>query len=566
MTLRNVFHSLRVKNLKSTIRKFPVYLNLRDHFGQSDPAEALIRHGRSIGFADPGQLVAAWRAGYVILILDGFDEVSSNQIVRSTKKIKLARRQAVGIIRAFIEQSPEDCGILISGREHYFDSHEELESSLGVKDRDIILSLSEFTQEQVAVFLAKRGVTQHIPEWFPSRPLLLGYLVVRGLFGSQSPLAQPLMQEDGWNYILDRVCEREARQIDPVLIEPKLVREFIERLASKARNTSSRRGPLYMNDIGAVFESIFDRPPDEKAETLMLRLPGLTASSGGESAREFIDDDFVDACRAGDVSRYAISPFAGRLSDLENATAQAGSLGCRLAAFQLSKLPVTNKQLSAAIEASCKLQGSSALSIDLIRIAQELKYDYVGSVAYIKDGFFDIFEVFDSPNLLNLKFQECYFERLEIEMEALVDNSPRFERCQIEELSGPLSLKDVPRGLFDDKTEITKFVQEAKTNADILDLDMPMALRVLLTVLRKLFVQSGRGRRENAFFRGLDTNARAYVADILSLLESYEFARPYKINGPAVCIQNRAKAVEVREIMMAPQTSRNILVQKVRML
>jgi hypothetical protein len=32
------------------------------------------RHGRNIGFPNPSQLVRAWKAGYAVLLLDGFDE------------------------------------------------------------------------------------------------------------------------------------------------------------------------------------------------------------------------------------------------------------------------------------------------------------------------------------------------------------------------------------------------------------------------------------------------------------------------------------------------------------
>ncbi len=219
MTLRALFYLLQKKHLKAQINRFPVYLNLRDHFGQSDPAEALIRHANRIGMADPNQLVAGWRAGFVLLFLDGFDEVSSARLVRGSAKIKQARRQAVRLVREFVEQSPRRGKVVITGREHYFDSHNELVSALGLKDKDLILSLNEFTQDQITVFLQKKGINQHVPDWLPSRPLLLGYLVVRGLLSVESRLSEPTTQEDGWNYILDRVCEREASQIDPVLIE-----------------------------------------------------------------------------------------------------------------------------------------------------------------------------------------------------------------------------------------------------------------------------------------------------------------------------------------------------------
>lgn len=562
MTLRALFYQLQRKHLESQINRFPVYLNLRDHFGQSEPAEALIRHANHIGMADPNQLVAGWRAGCVLLFLDGFDEVSAARLVRGSEKIKQGRRQAVRLVREFIDQSPKRGKVVISGREHYFDSHNELMSALGLKDKDLILSLNEFTQDQITEFLEKKGIHQHVPDWLPSRPLLLGYLVVRGLLGGDSRLSEPTTQEDGWNYILDRVCEREASQIDPVLIEPKAVREFIERLASKARNTVSRRGPLFIRDISSVFESVFDMPPDEKAEILILRLPGLTSSTGGESSREFIDDDFVDACRAGDVSRFVCNPFDAVFQDLENATAQMGGLGCRLAASLLNKDGVTPKQIGAALENAADKQNSGALSIDLLRIIQELNLDYIGKKIYLRDGFFDELEIYKSPNLSNICFQECYFTRVEIDLDARRATSPRFERCQIDELAGPISVDDIPENIVDNATEIGAFAQEARTNADILALDIPMAVRVLLTVLRKLFVQSGSGRKENAFYRGLDTNARAYVSEILELLEGAGFAHPHKINGPRIWMPNRAKSSEAKEVLRAPQKSNHsILIQ-----
>lgn len=130
MTMRELFYLLKEKHLQSQIVRFPVYLNLRDHFGQSDPAEALIRHANSIGMADPNQLVAGWRAGFVLLFLDGFDEVSSARLVRGSEKIKQARRQAVRLVHEFVEQSPNRGKVIITGREHYFDSHNELVSAL----------------------------------------------------------------------------------------------------------------------------------------------------------------------------------------------------------------------------------------------------------------------------------------------------------------------------------------------------------------------------------------------------------------------------------------------------
>ncbi len=116
------------------------------------------------------------------------------RLVRGSAKIKQARRQAVRLVREFVEQSPNRGKVVITGREHYFDSHNELVSALGLKDKDLILSLNEFTQDQITVFLQKKGINQHVPDWLPSRPLLLGYLVVRGLLSVESRLSEPTTQ------------------------------------------------------------------------------------------------------------------------------------------------------------------------------------------------------------------------------------------------------------------------------------------------------------------------------------------------------------------------------------
>lgn len=243
-----------------------------------------------------------------------------------------------------------------------------------------------------------------------------------------------------------------------------------------------------------------------------------------------------------------------------------GGLGCCLAASRLKKEGATSKQISAALENAAEKLSAGALSIDILRILQELNFSYTGDQIFLRDEFFDEFEIYASPNFSKVGFQECYFGRVALDLGTGSATSPRFEKCQIDELVGPVSSDDIPENIVDDETEIGVFSQEAKTNADILALDIPLAVRVLLTVLRKLFVQSGSGRKENAFYRGLDPNARAYVADILSLLQTAEFAHPHKINGPRIWMQNRAKSIDARDILGAPQKSSHPLLEKTRSL
>ena len=565
MTLRSLFYELRNRHLNSSILRFPVYINLRDHFGQSDPSEALMRHATRIGMADPHQLIAAWRAGFVLLILDGFDEVSSARLVRGTEKVKRARREAVRLIRTFISESPARSRVLLSGREHYFDSGSEMFSALGLKNDDVVYTLNEFSSDQIDVYLRKHGINDFVPDWLPSRPLLLGYLVVRGLLTPDESGQLPQAADQGWDYILDRVCEREAQQIDPVLIDSSAVRELIERLATKARNTASGRGPIFLKEIGEVFEAIFDMPPDEKSEVLILRLPGLTASSG-EGTREFIDDDFVDAARVGDVLRFVENPFVERGTDLESCASPMGSLGTRVAASKLIRIGATAKKLNSALAEANKRNLSSFLILDLINIMKECGFNLQIGPIFLRDEFIGYFDVHEMLFLGDVVFQECYFGILDFEAGVSAAVAPKFEKCVIEEIVGPVSMADVADGIFDKSTEIIKIREEAKTNSDILSLEIAMSIRVLMTILRKLFFQAGSGSREGAFFRGLDHKGRAYVPEILNLLQTHNFAHPQRLGGPPIWLPNRAKSSVAGNILAAPQQNKESLLRAVKRL
>ena len=555
MTMRSVFYALEDAYVTNSDPRFPIYINLRDHFGQDDPAEALMRHGTRIGFSGPSQLVAAWNAGLCHVLLDGYDEVSSSRMVRESQRLRAARRQAVQLVRNFLESTSQDSAKLLSGREHYFDSDRELTAALGLDEQDVLLHVEEFTIKQIKEYLRKRNRSDiDVPDWIPSRPLLLAYLAGKTQHSDLSLAGR----EEGWDFLLDRVCEREAKQINPS-VDPKQVRQFIERLATGVRSTTSGRGPIYAKDIDEVFQEIFEVRPDEKSEILISRLPGLTTSK--DDAREFVDGDFVDACRAGDVVRFVDHPHDEHIAEIE-ITNQMGDLGCRLAAHKLTGSSAG--KLSAALRKSTEQETLSGLSIDLVGLFQELQLDYTGTPAYVRNGMFSDVVIVDGGDLSGICLESCFIGRAVVEGHNA--RGPRFVHCDVESIVGPQGPGDLPVGIFDSSTVVHAFLNEAQTNADIMGLSISLGRRVLLTVLRKLFVQSGSGRRESAFFPGFDHRARSYVDGILRLVEQHHFARPYKVNGPRVWIPNRAKAGEAWEILKAPKQSNHPLVAAVEVL
>jgi AraC-like DNA-binding protein len=147
MTLREIYRHLAKSHQQSRTHQFPIYLNLREHQGQPDPAEIMQRHARNIGFENPSQLVRAWKAGYVVLLLDGFDEVSSQGLHGAWRRLRDARSASMAGLKRLITESPEKCGIALAGREHFFDTEEERKKSIGQTSTWKDIRLDEFTEK-----------------------------------------------------------------------------------------------------------------------------------------------------------------------------------------------------------------------------------------------------------------------------------------------------------------------------------------------------------------------------------------------------------------------------------
>ena len=178
MTLREVFRILVKLYRSRKTSKFPIYINLREHQKQDDIDEILERHAKKLGFEDKSNLVKAWNLGLCHLILDGFDEMMSAGINSKSTKMRDIRFRITAPIRKFIEDMKLGVGILIAGRQSYFDTDSERKKSLGTTNF-IELSVGDFSQEQIELYLQKNKFDIVIPDWVPSRPLLLGTLIVK---------------------------------------------------------------------------------------------------------------------------------------------------------------------------------------------------------------------------------------------------------------------------------------------------------------------------------------------------------------------------------------------------
>lgn len=582
MTMRHIFFDAQAIYLTNKSHRFPVFLNLRDHVGQDEPSSSLFDHGTRIGFSNPEQLVRAWRAGFVHIFLDGFDEIASSRFRSGSLGLRAVRRNAMTRVRKFIEQHPSDeSNLLISGRENYFGSPDEMIQSLGISGRKYrILTLNDFTLEQVQVYLKRLGLAADmIAEWLPFRPLLVGYLAKRGILQGDTALGS-LSRAEGWDFLLDQICEREGRQIQDLGGQTDQVRRYIDRLATRSRATTSGRGPLSSNDMTELFRQVFPSSPDEAAQQLLLRMAGMTGaavdagmvstSSDEQDSREFIDDDLVDVARAGDVCRFIAYPYDENLVELfsdRSCTTTMGDLGIEVAAFKLGNAPAG--QLSTALRLAANHEAPS-LAFDILRIMQILGRDLstTGGTEkiVIENGYIPTLEMSSSGDFSSLYLHECIVGRVEIDDDPASITGPILRECFIEEVHGVSGNFERVSHILPSSNEIGSFKNDGIANSDLRKQSIPDGVRVLISSLRKLFLQSGSARKENAFPRGLNDAEKAYVSDVLDLISSHGFAVAQRNRGPILWIPNRAKRKEAISITESPNQTDNALLDDVRRL
>lgn len=569
MTLREIYKELRKAYFNRRTTQFPVYLNLRDHFGQTNPAEVLERHGRYLGFSHPAHLVRAWRAGYAILLLDGFDELTTTGIQGLWKRLHDTRYRAVQAVRDFVRNQPPDAGLIITGRAHFFDSDRERRTALGVTSDVVELTINEFSDEQIQRYLERIGLEGKVPSWMPSRPLLVGYLAASGVLqeaiGAAGGAAAQGTATDparGWDLMLDRVCTREA-EIEAGIDGPT-VRRILERLATMVRSSQSGLGPLSHDQIIAAFSEICGYQPDEKGLLLLQRLPGLGIDRADEGTRVFLDEELADACRAGDVSHFIADPFNMNPTVFRNTESGLGSVGIGLCVLKAQASGLSSGKLNAVLKKVTDSDDLGFVALDLALVAIELGYS-IDVPLQIRDIYIPSLDLYQGmKDSSNLQFRGCFFSRVAVDPEVTATHLPRFVGCYIDELEGRSSRKDLPTDVFDSQCQIEKFSEAPETTDAIAEMDLPLGARVLLTVLKKVYLQTGSGRKENALHRGLDHHSRRLVPSVLRLLQSEGLIAPYRRAGldMTIWVPDRARATRVGKIVTSPRTCGDPLIAK----
>lgn len=557
MVLRELFFDLARRYLDGGDHRFPVHINLREHSGAIYPDEILERHARAIGFSSPSKLVRAWRAGYAVLLLDGLDEITSLGFQGKWNKLREVRFRALLAVRTLVSEQPVSTGVIVAGREYYFDSYSELKTSLGLRST-LDLSLNDFSQDQIDELLRSLGVAgqQIAPAWLPKRPLFVATLALRGYLADLRG-AQDSSIGAGWSHLVSSICERESRI--SMGLDSETIRRVLDRVATLSRCRPEGAG-ISQTELVQAFTDVCGYVPDEQGLLLLERLPGLGISAVNSEDRTFIDADFESALGAGDLARYYVEPW-GEHETVKAVCRPLSEVGISVGVSMLHDDPRA-KHGNPAFE---RAQGFGCLTFDVLQLSAALGARVSCSVAVsdVHATYLDVSGEWDANEAVY--FSDCIFDTLDVDVQSNFACATRLQGCLVRTIEGARDNNELPANFLDERCVVEGFAEGASSNAQILDADMPLPLRVLVVVLRKLYVQAGSARKENAFYRGLDHNAQRYVGDILDILSSEGLASIDRRRGSdPVVVPNRSEMRRVARVISAPRASTDPLVVRVR--
>lgn len=566
MTVRHVHQKLANAFLTKRHTRFPITLNLRDHQGQKDADEAIRRHATKIGFDSPAKLVRAWRAGDVDVLLDGFDEIATTGWLGQANNLRQIRRRSVELVRKIVEETPTGVGLLLAGRRHLFDSQTEMLSAFNLSQRKpSIFTTDEFSEAQIQKYLTRLGWESSLPEWIPARPLLLGYLATSGAlssFADPSPMNETTAAE-GWDALLTRICQRESAM--EVGVDADQIRRVLERLATLARTRNDGIGPIFQEDFSRAFNDVCGYSPDEGSYMLLQRLPGLGVTNPTDGSRYFIDETLADVARAGDLVRYVQYPdYEKSMEGVTGSAVSLGAIGMGVAHFNAAQLSVTGPQALATAERLQKRGASDSVAFDSVRLAMNLDLTVSPKLSFKNLQLERMIFGDAEGDLSALHLDGCLIDTLDLTEFDGDHDLPVFSDCMFGTVLGAGSASVLPSGHFND-CHFESFDASSKTTRGILaTVSLSPRQRVALTILKKIYLQGGAGRRDSALVRGLDDKLRGVVPEVTQALLNSDLVAVGRMGARTVYYPIRGLTPRVRTMIEQGAASGDAVLNSLR--
>lgn len=490
-------------------QQYPVAIDLRQHWGLRRTSEIIRRHFEDLGLsqdADPALRVIY--KGALTLLLDGFDEIASQVWSDDPKRLEEIRSQSLMGVADLIRSSPG--GVLITGREHYFNSTAELLRCLNLHAKNtLVLSCAEeFSEAQMKDYLNAVDPEVTIPTWLPKRPL-----VSKMLKGFDHETLRGLMDHGGevdfWYRLLEAICQREAR-IHPSL-DALTIRSVLLQLAHRSRTKANNVGPLTLRELNEAFEEVVGRPPRDEASAMLQRLPILGRADAGGSERQFLDIYILDGLRATAVAEMMAGGPPERLRR-EKWLHPLGVFGQAILTQSMVDTGDTSRYLRCLRQLT--ESGNRILAGDIVTALlgmEGFELDFGNLV--LRDSHLGTINLAET-RARNLQIAESFIDDLTVGPRAPIGLT--VENCMISTVRGLANGDRLPKWLVE--PEVGRFDALANV-ARIRDAGLSKEQQIFVAVVHKTFFQPGSGRKEEALLRGLGAAGDRKIAKrILGML------------------------------------------------
>ena len=520
--VKQIFDKLTSNSLQNP---YTIAINLRDHWGAKRATEILSRHFEELGL-DAKNFIKAFERPNIIYLLDGFDEIGTQSWSSDVQKMKHMREISVCALKDLIGRTQG--GILVTGREYYFNSDKELLSCLGLSENQTIilechheftdLELIHFFSDNVPDVVEKKELNQ-LPAWLPKRPLVIQLL----LKYASDILSMDHALDDicgFWHAFLSKICEREAR-IYPAL-NPEIIKMVLLYLSNYTRVCVNNTGPITQNDLSDAFVAAAGFRPNDESAIMLQRLPSIGRISADSPDRQFLDSFILNGLRAESIIQLSKSWDTKILStSWKNPLDQTGL--CILSEY-ISK-DIKRIDTFLAIARNAALAENKVLAADIVAALCLLDMDCLDfKDLYISDSHFSHLS-FESKEIKRLSISDSIIERLDLTNSRL-SHDAKLNGCIISTVYGISSRKSIPVQMTD--CDVEHFEMLATTTL-IKKARLSESQKLFVEMLRKIFFQPGAGRKESALLRGMGTSANKQLGEkILSKLLDEKLVTRFK--------------------------------------
>lgn len=231
-----------------------------------------------------------------MLLLDGFDEIGTQAWSDDPKKLKQIRTTALSGTKDLIQRCKG--GLIISGREHYFNNDSEMFSLLGLNPQEtlVLKCKDEFSDDEMKEYLSSLSNIIDLPFWLPKRPIICQIINSLEVSDIERIFIDSYSSVEFWRTLITNLCNREAK-IHPILDKDTILKIFIQ-IGRMTRMKIDNIGPITVSEINKAFEFVVGTYPVDDSAVMLQRLPALGRVSAENSDRQFIDNYILDGLRA----------------------------------------------------------------------------------------------------------------------------------------------------------------------------------------------------------------------------------------------------------------------------